>query len=62
MSNTNRQILAEQVRQACIAAAKAGYEDAAMSGLCAEGALEAAISAMESLALNEIINQYTESE
>lgn len=47
--------LAEQVRTACIAAAQAGYEDAAMAGLCGEGALEAAVSAIEKLDLTEII-------
>lgn len=38
--------LAERVRSACIDAALAGYENAAISGLCREGAWEAAISAM----------------
>ncbi|OGI66653.1 MAG: acetyltransferase [Candidatus Muproteobacteria bacterium RBG_16_60_9] len=38
--------LAQSVRDACIAAAKQGYENAAISGLCEEGALEAAISAI----------------
>ncbi len=38
--------LAERVRRACVEAALAGYEDAAHSGLCHEGAWEAAISAL----------------
>jgi len=38
--------LAQSIRDACIAAAKQGYENAAISGLCEEGALEAAISAI----------------
>jgi hypothetical protein len=38
--------IARSVRDACIAAAKQGYENAAMSGLCEEGALEAALSAI----------------
>lgn len=38
--------LAESVRQACIEAAIDGYERAGMSGLCHEGAWEAAISAI----------------
>ena len=42
----NRIRLAQSVRDACIAAAKQGYENAAISGLCEEGALEAAISAI----------------
>ena len=32
---------AEAVREACVQAALEGYERAAMSGLCAEGAWEA---------------------
>ena len=38
--------LAQSIRDACIAAAKQGYENAAISGLCEEGAFEAAISAI----------------
>ena len=41
--------LAEIVRQACIAAAIEGYEDASMRGLCREGAWEAAVSAIRRL-------------
>lgn len=48
--------IAEQVRKACVEAAVAGYEDASISGLCAEGALEAAISAMERIDLEEILS------
>lgn len=44
-----RRRLAESVRQACVAAALAGYEDAAQSGLCHEGAWEAAVSAIRRL-------------
>ena len=43
--------IAEAVRAACIEAAVNGYENAAMSGLCAEGAFEAAVSAMRMLDL-----------
>jgi hypothetical protein len=45
---------AEQVRAACIEAALRGYERAAMSGLCGEGALEAAVSAMRMLDLTTL--------
>jgi len=45
---------AEQVRAACIEAALSGYERAAMSGLCGEGALEAAVSAMRMLDLTTL--------
>lgn len=46
--------LAEQVREACINTALQAYEAAAMSGLCGEGALEAAVSAMRMLDLSAI--------
>ncbi len=47
MADDKRRIQdAERVRDACIDAALAGYEDASISGLCGEGALEVAISAM----------------
>jgi len=44
--------LACWVRDACIKAALDGYADAGISGLCAEGRWEAAISAIEMLDLN----------
>jgi len=47
--------VAERVRNACINAAREGFQDAAISGLCAEGAMEAAISAMQKLDLEKII-------
>lgn len=47
--------IAESIRQACIDAAKDGFRDASMSGLCAEGAVEAAVSAMQSLDLEQLI-------
>lgn len=46
--------LAENVRKACIEAALAAYEDAGISGLCAEGRWEAAVSAMQSLDLRHM--------
>lgn len=48
---TDPLVLAEGVRQACIAAALAAYEEAGVLGLCAEGRWEAAVSAMQSLDL-----------
>jgi hypothetical protein len=50
----DRHALAERVREACIEAALAGYENAAIAGLCGEGALEVAISAMRQVDLDEI--------
>ena len=47
--------LIERVRAACIQAAMESYEDASAAGLCAQGAWEAAIGAMQSLDLEELI-------
>lgn len=49
--------MAESIRQACIEAAREGFRDASMSGLCSEGAMEAAVSSIQSLNLEEIINE-----
>lgn len=51
---TDSQTVAEAVRKACIEAAVAAYEDAGISGLCAEGRWEAAVSAMQSLDLRRL--------
>ncbi len=48
------QKFAEVVRAACIEAAVNGYENASISGLCAEGAFEAAISAIRMLHLRKL--------
>ncbi len=48
-------LLAEIVRDACIKAARDGYHNAAISGLCGEGAQEAALSAIEMLDLDQLI-------
>lgn len=54
------QQLAERIRKACLEAAREGFMDASMSGLCAEGAMEAAISAIQKLDLNKVIeNQHS---
>ena len=46
---------AELIRSALIQAALHGYEQAAMSGLCHEGAWEAAISAMRRVDLPALL-------
>ncbi len=43
--------VAEMAKEACIQAALRGYENASISGLCREGAWEAAISAIRMLDL-----------
>lgn len=49
--------LAEAVREACIQAALAGYENASISGLCREGAWEAAISAIRMIDLDAVVDE-----
>jgi hypothetical protein len=53
----NEQELSEKIREACIKAAREGFMDASMSGLCTEGAMEAAISAMQSLNMEQLIEE-----
>ena len=50
--------LAEKVRQSCIQAAKDAFEDASLNGLCRDGALEAAIGAMQSINVEELVTNY----
>lgn len=57
MNNQERYQLAKNVKEACIQAAKEGFQDASMSGLCNEGAMEAAVSAIQRLELNKIIKE-----
>jgi len=54
----SEQQLAERVRKACVEAAREGFMDASMSGLCEEGAMEAAISAIQKLDIEKIIKQH----
>ena len=49
MNSEERQRLVEAVRAACLKAAREGYEQAAMSGLCHEGAVEASLDAIRML-------------
>lgn len=49
--------IAQKVKEACIRAAREGFSDASMSGLCSEGAMEAAICAIEKLDPAEIIGK-----
>lgn len=61
MTNGNQKCtdmeLAESVRKACIEAARDGFKDASMSGLCTEGAMEAAVSSIQQLDLESIIKK-----
>lgn len=49
---------AEAVRRACIEAALAAWEDAGISGLCAEGRWELAIQAMRELDLTPLLARH----
>lgn len=55
MTNAEQVELAERIREACVEAALDGYQDAAMAGLCDEGAQEAAISAIRRLDLHVLL-------
>ncbi len=51
--------VAEKVQKACIEAAREGFQEASMSGLCTEGAAEAAISAIQKLDLDDLLDNTT---
>ena len=51
----NEEAIAEAVRQACIEAAQSAYEQAGISGLCAEGRWELAVDAMRSLDVKAVL-------
>ncbi len=56
-SNEGLLSLAESVRSACIEAAVRGYERASLSGLCHEGAWEAALDAVRQLNLKALVQR-----
>jgi hypothetical protein len=47
--------LAERVRHVLVQTALEAYEDAALRGLCSEGAWEAAMSALRQVDLSEVL-------
>jgi hypothetical protein len=47
--------LAQAVRNACVEAAREGFRDASIQGLCNEGAVEAAISAIQMLNIEKLV-------
>ena len=51
------QRIARATQQACISAARRGFADAAQSGLCGDGALEAALGAIEMLDLDAVLRR-----
>lgn len=59
MNDNEQYRLAEKVRKACINAAREGFQDASMSGLCLDGAIETAISDIQKLDLEEIVKKHS---
>ena len=55
MSLADQYDIARQVRNECIQTALSAYENASMSGLCGEGAFEAAVSAMRMLDVDALV-------
>lgn len=51
-----RRDIAEAVRRALVEAALGAYEGAGLSGLCAEGRWEAAVSALRTLDLEGVVH------
>jgi hypothetical protein len=54
---TDARKVAEEVRGALVRAALMAYEDAAIRGLCCEGAWEVAVDAMRGLDLSRVMAQ-----
>jgi hypothetical protein len=54
--DSDRQSIAERVRQELVRAALTAYEDAALRGLCCEGAWEVAVAAMRRADLSPILD------
>lgn len=54
---SEEEIIAEAIRQACIEAALGAYEQAGISGLCAEGRWELAVDAMRSLDVKRLLER-----
>lgn len=53
---TNRKI-AQIIQKASVEAAKDGFSEALIRGLCADGAMEAAISAIELLDIDKLLSE-----
>ena len=51
----SEQQLCESIREACLQAAVEAYENAGISGLCAEGRWELAVQAIRTLDLRQIV-------
>jgi len=56
MTDNEQHEVARRVREECIRTAISAYENASISGLCGEGAFEAAVSAMRMLDLAALVD------
>jgi hypothetical protein len=54
--------LAKAIQNRCIKEAQMGFRDASVRGLCSEGAMEAAISAMQMMDVEKIVRDFDPSE
>lgn len=50
-------VIMEKTKESCTKAAQNGFQDALISGLCADGAAEAAISAIQNLDLEKLLDE-----
>lgn len=57
MTDREQRKLAEAVRDACVETALIAYEDAAIRGICHEGAWECAVGAMRSIDLDALLER-----
>jgi hypothetical protein len=59
-SDSTEMDIARAIRDACVEAAKEGFRDASIQGLCNEGAVEAAVSAIQMLDVEKIVAEAEE--
>jgi len=54
--------LAKAIRDECVREARNGFREASMRGLCSEGAMEAAISAIQMVNVEKIAREFGQTE
>lgn len=58
MTPKTQKELVHRVRDECIQTALSAYENASISGLCGEGAFEAAISALRMMNVDDLVERH----
>lgn len=58
MHDESAQRLAQSVRQACLEAAAAAFEQGGFSGLCVEGRVELALDAIRAVPLASLVKEW----